>query len=594
MLNKDDLILDPSMVALVDQLTKKMKTNNICLFISGLAASGKTSIARMLSKVSGIPIVDSGLPFRLAAYLIHNIPKLNDDLRVFAKVMESHTIKIVNGEFRVISGEIDITERLRTNVIDELVPNVAADKRKRELVLKFLRQWTEPPAIIAARSATEPLSSGQMLQIELYAPLDIRAKRRASESGELLSTVKKSIKIRDSKDLIGPSRYPCSDVLNTTHLTLGGTLQRLIERAIWRIDIRNEHFSFRRHPIDNKIHNPFLESIAENIKQTVEQNESEQGVPIGQSKPGLLLNLSRYDLKTIFLDESIDILRWNNYDYPQYNLFEHKSNLGRLNYELLNNEVKSYISQKKKAILKFESETKILLNYIGDKDLILKSEKSEIYGSNAQGQRLVNYKIVDASPKLGFAIEDYLHYLGKARIDSTHRVVLKNIDKNMPVLYLSFSPNSRSYMEPLLWAMNLRMEETSIAVRGYGFPDCPQNAMSWFLRSACDKVRKDFPHLKAIATDINPNWGFTGSSFVEAGFIPVGIKFALPEFIENQYYTRRSLDNKEGRKAATIARMPLVPTIIYLRPFTPDVKRDILTGVGNGLLINPRKLYEKK
>ena len=138
------------------------------------------------------------------------------------------------------------------------------------------------------------------------------------------------------------------------------------------------------------------------------------------------------------------------------------------------------------------------------------------------------------------------------------------------------------------------MEEVIVAARGYGSPRCPKNAMGLFLRMACKRVAEDFPHLKAVITDINPNWGYTGGSFREAGFIPVGLKHAPSYFVGDEYASRRGIDRKPGQLAATAHRLPLVPTIVMLKPLRDNLAKIITETVADQLYVIPRSLYDQK
>ena len=196
---------------------------------------------------------------------------------------------------------------------------------------------------------------------------------------------------------------------------------------------------------------------------------------------------------------------------------------------------------------------------------------------------------------LGIAVEKHLHYLGIPRVDTTHRIVMVEQSTELPVLYISFAPNSRKYFEPLLWAFGLRMEEVAVAARGYGWPRCPRNAMGLFLRTAAKRVADDFPHLKAIITDINPNWGFSGNSFKEAGFISIGLKHAPTCFIGDDYTSRRGIEGQKGHKAAISNKLSLVPTLIMLKPFNDNLIRSVTESANlDGLYLIPRTLYEDR
>ncbi len=588
-----DLHLDSNLVQEATHLAQKMHQREICLYLTGLAASGKSAVAGVVSRLTGVPLVDSGLPFRLAAYLCKNVPVLVADMTLLDKLLNAHSIRVISGEYHIFSGEEDITERLKSQDIDWGVPIFAGNVRIRELVLRFLRSTTTAPAIVAARGATEPLTSGHILQIELRAHFDVRVNRRIKQGDGPHNTVRRSLRQRDERDLHGPSRYPSPDIIDTTHLTLEEAAARVIARANERIDRVYSFLDFRRRLIPEgvELENPLLNKAWECTKDLVANIEDTIGVPQGHSKGRFLLHLSRFSAQELFGPSAIKGCEWPSGtfppDVPESNLMP--------NNETLNFEAERIVKERFIAIEEFFRSTRLPRSFLTPvRPTQLYRHKNNLIAKDEDGNIVEYLDVRDASRELGVAIEEYLHYLGIERADTTHRIVLVEKSTDLPVLYISFAPNTRKYTEPLLWAFGLRMEEVAVAVRGFGSPRCPKNAMGLFLRTACKRVANDFPHLKAILTDINPNWGFTGSSFREAGFIDIGLKHAPTSFIGDEYASRRSLEGQKGRKAAMPNRMSLVPTLIMLRPLHDVLRRHIESVASDGLYIIPQNLYNKE
>lgn len=589
----EDLILDEKLLRDARRLSKRMSDHGISLYLTGLAASGKSTVATYLSQLTRVPLVDTGLPFRLATYLYQQVPACVADKNLFDRLLHAHSIRIVSGQYRVFSGEEDITERLRGHEIDRDVPRVAGDPWVREQVLGFLRTTTTAPAIVAARGATEPFTAGHILQLELSATFDCRAKRRARQGDLPADTVRKSIRERDRRDLQGAARYPSPDVIDTTHLTLEESLARVVARANERIIRLYEFQSFRRQqlPLVEDLDNPLLRTAWRALGGVVDGLEAAHDVPRGQTRGRLLLRLSRLSPRDIFGAGVSSADTWPAATFPMPRDLAHLSP----DMDLLRIEAEQAVLERRRALDAFFAATRLpqsFLNAREDRTVTRRGATLAVERGGEAEERLV---LKDASPELGIAIEEHLHYLAIPRRDATHRVVLVEETTDLPVLYLSFSPNSRKYTEPLLWAFGLRMEEVAVAVRGYGSPRCPRNAMGLFLRMACQRVSRDFPHLRAILTDINPNWGYSGQSFREAGFIDVGLKHAPTSFVGEDYASRRDLAGRPGARAATQARCPLVPTIIMLRPMTgqTDLAKSLERSVDGGLYVVPRSLYDQ-
>lgn len=592
--DRDAIALDRPLMEAAKNLGELMSTHGISLYITGLAASGKTTVATYVSQITGIPLVDTGLPFRLATYIRQMIPASIEDRKLFDNLLQSHEIRIVSGQYRVFSGSVDITDRLRTPEIDIDTPRVSADQSVRERVIGFLKKTTVGPAIVAARGVTEPVTGGHIVQIELSASLACRVERRRKQEQQPSETVKRSIKERDRRDLRGAARYPSPDIIDTTHLNLDESLARLVSSASDRIRRLYSFQRFRRIPLPpvDKIENPYLASIWRQVRPLVEHEESRAGVPIGQTKAKFLLRLSRFSANDLFDHDSQPFKEWQPGTFPDWSLPVSAS----INMGLVRVEIASAVNERRSAIDQFFRETLL--------PTALMEAANERIATRTGGKLVVNDRsgvatdrliLKDASPELGRCIEKHLHYLGSPRTDATHRIVLAEASTDLPVLYMSFAPNTRKYTEPLLWSLGLRMEEVVVAVRGYGTPRCPKNGMSLFLRLACNKVAADFPHVRAILTDINPNWSFGGSSFREADFVSVGLKHAPTSFVGEEYTSRRALSGRSGAKAASSARIPLVPTLIMLRATREDdaLKSSLRSVSEQGLYLIPRNLYDR-
>ncbi len=586
----DDFHVDAGLIQAAQALARIMREQEFCLYLTGLAASGKTAAAEIISRMTGVPVVDSGLVFRLAAYLCVHVPVAAENPGVLARLLGEHTIKVVNGQYRILSGDSDITERLQAPDVGSQATATAAEPRLREVILTFLRSRTKAPAIVAARGVTEPLTTGNFVQIELRADLEVRAARRAKQSGSPVATIRKSIRARDDRDQRGPSRYPSADFVDSSKLTLHETVARVVERTTARISRLLSISEFRKVEFNNaeQLSNPLLVRLWAEAQAGLEEEESTQGIPKGHAKARFLLNLSRYS--------SLDLLGLSHSWMPGAlpGLVDTAAAVPAN--DLLMRECARTVEERAKSIRRFMEATRFPSAIFDERSLRLELVRGRPVGTSEGGEVVEHYHLRDTSPEVGMWLENNLHYLGAARLDTTHRVALVEASSEFPVLYLSFAPNTRKYMEPLLWRVGLRLEEVAVAVRGYGTPRCPRNAMAWFLREACARVKQDFPHLRAVVTDINPNWGFSGSSFQEAGFVTLGMKYAPTSFVAGDYSPRRSLERQPGSRAAVGNRLPLVPTLVMIRPFPKEsiLRTRIAESVVDGVYLIPRDLYEEK
>ena len=395
----DNICFDTILLGAAEQLSKKMRKHSICLYLTGLAASGKSAVALIASRLTGVPVVDSGLPFRLATYLCWHVPVAGSDMNLFDKLLNAHTIKVIGGEYRIFSGNSDITDRLRAPEIDRDVPRVAGDVRLREIVLRFLRSTTTAPTIIAARGATEPLASGHILQIELKTDFNVRVERRMKQGELPYATVRKSIRDRDIRDLRGPSRYPSPDSIDTTHLTLDETTARVIAKASERIDRLYSFKSFRRQPRpdDTIVDNPLLNKAWGHSASIVEEFETKLNVPHGHTKGRFLLHLSRFSVRELFTTSSTEGCTWPPgvfpTDVPVYLLSPRE--------DILRREAERMVEERRLALDEFFAKTLLPTKIIEPVcPLFLHKNGKNLFSKDEHGKHVERYDIKDASREL--------------------------------------------------------------------------------------------------------------------------------------------------------------------------------------------------
>jgi len=202
------------------------------------------------------------------------------------------------------------------------------------------------------------------------------------------------------------------------------------------------------------------------------------------------------------------------------------------------------------------------------------------------------YQINHIAEELGIRVEHHLHYMREARTDALMRFGLWESDNCLPLFHTSFVANTSAYLEPALWNVGLSLEETVVLARAFGLPGCPRNTAAFMLREACNLVRKRLPHIKAVVTDINPNLGFTGRSFFEAGFVRFALKPSRPAFVGGRFVSRRAQRADSISNLMPKTGFPLLPNLTMIKPMTDIAKRSLQAKhAASEILIDP-ELYE--
>jgi cytidylate kinase len=154
--------------------------------LDGPAASGKSSVGAAVALELGYRFVDTGLLYRALTWLsmARGVPP--DDAAGLAALVPE--IRLAPDEYgrldRVVVDGRDVTDELRTAVVDEHVSDVARAPEVRAAFLPVQRELAaEGGIIVAGRDIGTVVLPHADLKIFLDASVEERARRRAEERG---------------------------------------------------------------------------------------------------------------------------------------------------------------------------------------------------------------------------------------------------------------------------------------------------------------------------------------------------------------------------------------------------------------------------
>lgn len=200
--------------------------------IDGPAASGKSSVARLLARRLGVAYVSSGLLYRAAtlAALEPNVD-LADEEAMLA-LLARHTVTLhadAHGNRVTIDGA-DVTEDLNTDTIDVAVSTVARHRRVREWVTERLRE-VRGSFVIDGRDMGTAVFPNARVKFFLTADTDIRAARRAGERSGELRQIAERLRKRDEQDAQQSAPAPDAVFIDTGDLSLGQVVDEVLTRV---------------------------------------------------------------------------------------------------------------------------------------------------------------------------------------------------------------------------------------------------------------------------------------------------------------------------------------------------------------------------
>lgn len=216
--------------------------------IDGPAASGKSTMARLLAEKLDATFLDTGAMYRtvtLAA--VRDGVELADEEQLL-RVLDRHRFDFEAARgtmFARIDGE-DVTEAIRDSGLTAQVRHVAAAGRVREKLVALQRAF----AARHRRVVTEGRDQGTVVfpdaQIKFYltASAAERARRRKAELGAKglpadLEEIRKALEARDRSDesrAVGPLK-PAPDAVrvDTTGLTIPEAVERLYRHIMTKL-----------------------------------------------------------------------------------------------------------------------------------------------------------------------------------------------------------------------------------------------------------------------------------------------------------------------------------------------------------------------
>lgn len=155
--------------------------------MDGTAASGKTTVGKIVAEKLGYLFFDTGIMYRVAAYGAYQ--KLHDisDEKKVSEVVESMDIALQNdaekGETNVLLDGQNITDRLHLPEVDKIVSTVAAYPAVRAaLTMQQRKIGLRGRVVMVGRDIGTVVMPDAEMKIYLEASAETRAKRRYLEN----------------------------------------------------------------------------------------------------------------------------------------------------------------------------------------------------------------------------------------------------------------------------------------------------------------------------------------------------------------------------------------------------------------------------
>lgn len=217
----------------------KSKTHHYQIAIDGPAGSGKSTIAKLLTRELGFLYIDSGAMYRAVTLYLTEKNLLNKS----EKIIKNHLKKIKinfrenkNGQAVILNNK-DISKKIRSQIVNKSVSEVSVKKNIRQEMVKRQKKLAKDQFIVMdGRDIGTTVLPNAELKIYLTASPYIRAVRRKKDLTKLsekISTTEliKQIQKRDNTDssrTVSPlSKAHDAIVIDSTNLTISDVLKQI-------------------------------------------------------------------------------------------------------------------------------------------------------------------------------------------------------------------------------------------------------------------------------------------------------------------------------------------------------------------------------
>lgn len=216
--------------------------SNLQIAIDGPAASGKTTVARLLAERLGVVYVDTGAMYRALAYAAlqtqTDVDNENALVRLFDQQIRVSLDGAAHSGFRVFWKETELTqEELESPVVTAVVSIVAAHPLVREAMVREQRRIAaEGSVVMAGRDIGTVVLPNAACKIFLTASVAARVRRRRVQleaagvdvsAHELTQEIEERDRLDETRKISPLRKAPDARAIDSSELSAGQVVDEI-------------------------------------------------------------------------------------------------------------------------------------------------------------------------------------------------------------------------------------------------------------------------------------------------------------------------------------------------------------------------------